>query len=50
MLYRLGVLILLLSVTFADSGSVLIPLGVASFGIALMMTGRANNGKTDATR
>ena len=49
MLYRLGVIILLLSVSFADSGSLLIPLGVASFGIALMIGG-ANNGKTDTTR
>ena len=50
MLYRLGVIVLLLTITVADSGSILIPLGMAVTGIALMMIGVANNGKTDATR
>lgn len=49
MLYRLGLVILLLTITVVDSGTMLIPLGMATLGIALMMIGGANN-ETDAER
>lgn len=50
MLYRIGLMILLFTTMFMDSENVLIPLGMAVFGIALMMIGGTDNGKTDTER
>lgn len=50
MLYRLGMILMLVGIIFADSDSLMIPLGIVSTGIVLMIIGGNKDEETDAER